>query len=245
MACRDLDAPAGPGQSPDRVAAQKARAAEDRHQIHDHCHASLGMGGYLWISRQTCAGWHGQPVDDHKALAGEDLGDGKPSAGGRGGGHGPQFRRSGARLDRIFLAAKAGDCPILTWGTTVPKDRRPTAGPAGPARAQMAELVDALVSGTSAARRGGSSPLLGTRKNITKSISYVRRLESQRRKTGCCSPDKSVGWRIFGEEFESAIGTRTACLNGVKKLSQGQRFEQRAPRSRKRDSNFSSDRPAI
>jgi hypothetical protein len=26
----------------------------------------------------------------------------------------------------------------------------------------MAELVDALVSGTSAARRGGSSPLLGT-----------------------------------------------------------------------------------
>ena len=24
-------------------------------------------------------------------------------------------------------------------------------------------------------------------------------------KTGCCSPDKSVGWRIFGEEFESAI----------------------------------------
>ena len=29
--------------------------------------------------------------------------------------------------------------------------------------AQMAKLVDALVSGTSAARRGGSSPLLGTR----------------------------------------------------------------------------------
>jgi hypothetical protein len=31
-----------------------------------------------------------------------------------------------------------------------------------PTYAQMAELVDALVSGTSAARRGGSSPLLGT-----------------------------------------------------------------------------------
>jgi hypothetical protein len=29
--------------------------------------------------------------------------------------------------------------------------------------AQMAKLVDALVSGTSAARRGGSSPLLGTK----------------------------------------------------------------------------------
>jgi hypothetical protein len=32
-----------------------------------------------------------------------------------------------------------------------------------PISAQMAELVDALVSGTSAARRGGSSPLLGTK----------------------------------------------------------------------------------
>ena len=31
-----------------------------------------------------------------------------------------------------------------------------------PRQAQMAELVDALVSGTSAERRGGSSPLLGT-----------------------------------------------------------------------------------
>ena len=30
------------------------------------------------------------------------------------------------------------------------------------ARAQVAELVDALVSGTSGAIRGGSSPLLGT-----------------------------------------------------------------------------------
>src|SRR5271168_672657 len=31
-----------------------------------------------------------------------------------------------------------------------------------PGVAQVAELVDALVSGTSAERRGGSSPLLGT-----------------------------------------------------------------------------------
>src|SRR5271170_3342330 len=37
-----------------------------------------------------------------------------------------------------------------------------------PGIAQVAELVDALVSGTSAARRGGSSPLLGTtRKKIS------------------------------------------------------------------------------
>src|SRR5712691_5754787 len=32
-----------------------------------------------------------------------------------------------------------------------------------PALAQMAELVDALVSGTSGESRGGSSPLLGTK----------------------------------------------------------------------------------
>src|SRR5215472_8264105 len=34
-------------------------------------------------------------------------------------------------------------------------------------KAQVAELVDALVSGTSAARRGGSSPLLGTNNSGT------------------------------------------------------------------------------
>ena len=33
-------------------------------------------------------------------------------------------------------------------------------------RAQVAELVDALVSGTSGASRGGSSPLLGTIKAV-------------------------------------------------------------------------------
>src|ERR1700761_5635217 len=67
-------------------------------------------------------------------------------------------RRSG----QGFLDAKSGDWAILTWGAAPPKHRAPTAGPLGLARAQMAELVDALVSGTSAARRGGSSPLLGT-----------------------------------------------------------------------------------
>ena len=36
--------------------------------------------------------------------------------------------------------------------------------------AQMAKLVDALVSGTSAARRGGSSPLLGTKFQESRSI---------------------------------------------------------------------------
>jgi hypothetical protein len=37
-----------------------------------------------------------------------------------------------------------------------------------PDTAQVAELVDALVSGTSAARRGGSSPLLGTNRDTNR-----------------------------------------------------------------------------
>jgi hypothetical protein len=37
----------------------------------------------------------------------------------------------------------------------------------GPHHAQVAELVDALVSGTSGAIRGGSSPLLGTIQNFS------------------------------------------------------------------------------
>jgi hypothetical protein len=39
--------------------------------------------------------------------------------------------------------------------------------------AQVAELVDALVSGTSGAIRGGSSPLLGTNFNDLQNISNV------------------------------------------------------------------------
>src|SRR5262249_52168280 len=42
-------------------------------------------------------------------------------------------------------------------------------------RAQMAELVDALVSGTSAARCGGSSPLLGTKQAVGSSIDGSRK----------------------------------------------------------------------
>jgi len=40
MAGRHLDPPARPGQRPDRVAAQKAGAAENRHQIRIHCISS-------------------------------------------------------------------------------------------------------------------------------------------------------------------------------------------------------------
>ena len=46
-----------------------------------------------------------------------------------------------------------------------------------PVPAQMAELVDALVSGTSAARRGGSSPLLGT-KHLSMSQTLLSAMQS-------------------------------------------------------------------
>ena len=65
-----------------------------------------------------------------------------------------------------FLARNQGAHLILTWGRHPPKHRALawTSRFFGAFRcAQMAELVDALVSGTSAARRGGSSPLLGTK----------------------------------------------------------------------------------
>lgn len=40
-------------------------------------------------------------------------------------------------------------------------------GPKTPRDAQVAELVDALVSGTSGESRGGSSPLLGTNASLS------------------------------------------------------------------------------
>ncbi len=43
-----------------------------------------------------------------------------------------------------------------------------------PAPAQVAELVDALVSGTSGASRGGSSPLLGTTKLAVMVMNHYR-----------------------------------------------------------------------
>jgi hypothetical protein len=49
----------------------------------------------------------------------------------------------------------------LTFQLTVPDPFRTLRRPP---TAQVAELVDALVSGTSGATRGGSSPLLGTNK---------------------------------------------------------------------------------
>src|SRR5215467_10762859 len=50
--------------------------------------------------------------------------------------------------------------------TETPPLTRRKAGPYVSAPAQVAELVDALVSGTSGASRGGSSPLLGTTPSI-------------------------------------------------------------------------------
>ena len=49
----------------------------------------------------------------------------------------------------------------LTWVFSVGKVRRPV-GPRKKVTAEVAELVDALDSGSSGETRGGSSPLLGT-----------------------------------------------------------------------------------
>src|ERR1043166_62232 len=80
-----------------------------------------------------------------------------------------------ARIRRSVRYGSAPACRLHTGSTRryQPPAPRPSGSPspafdnAGPPpylsrKAQVAELVDALVSGTSAARRGGSSPLLGT-----------------------------------------------------------------------------------
>ena len=78
---------------------------------------------------------------------------------------------AGGPQNRVFR----GKNRQLTWGKAAPKHRalaRTALAKRAARCAQMAELVDALVSGTSAARRGGSSPLLGT----ICSFGHVRRM---------------------------------------------------------------------
>src|SRR5215471_13337138 len=79
--------------------------------------------------------------------------------------------RIAARLYRAVgrQAAATKRAPYLAQGP-IEGNRLLTRRKAGPyvsAPAQVAELVDALVSGTSGASRGGSSPLLGTTPSIT------------------------------------------------------------------------------
>ena len=64
-----------------------------------------------------------------------------------------QRRRASLRLQVIALTKPGADSIV----------RRPAGCRSAFAPAQVAELVDALVSGTSGATRGGSSPLLGTK----------------------------------------------------------------------------------
>ena len=81
--------------------------------------------------------------------------------------------------------------------------------------AQMAELVDALVSGTSAARRGGSSPLLGT--SFTGKPLFgaaFLRLCHRRAKEGApCGPDARIATCVApmknGAEFANAADGAT------------------------------------
>ena len=67
----------------------------------------------------------------------------------------PAEPREAADAGRRGWAPRANRVPA-------PELTTPNPPPYLSGRAQVAELVDALVSGTSAARRGGSSPLLGT-----------------------------------------------------------------------------------
>src|SRR5712672_1311187 len=78
---------------------------------------------------------------------------------------------SSANIDDRSLVVLTKEFGAQTKGATVPRRRSLTSTGAvrtflrlayGTHLAQVAELVDALVSGTSGAIRGGSSPLLGT-----------------------------------------------------------------------------------
>ena len=81
----------------------------------------------------------------------------------------------------LSLSGNAGD-----FGTaeSPPKffARRETRGRDGTLTdvAQVAELVDALVSGTSAERRGGSSPLLGTTDQMQSSQEEEKQEEQEK-----------------------------------------------------------------
>src|SRR5688572_14835030 len=63
----------------------------------------------------------------------------------------------------------------------------------------MAELVDALASGASAARRGGSSPLLGT-KNQVKSRYYVDLVSG-----GVPDSDRDISLRVSSSPCRTFI----------------------------------------
>ena len=70
--------------------------------------------------------------------------------------------------------------------------------------AQMAELVDALVSGTSAARRGGSSPLLGT---IT--------FESRATRSGCSA------FVVLAGPVGQIISRSSGCARSASEMTAG------------------------
>ena len=83
-----------------------------------------------------------------------------------------EIRQGRADLEAVAAARKGLMHRTVRKAGVFVVPKGPAPSPLKPARApcktrallsaQMAELVDALVSGTSAARRGGSSPLLGT-----------------------------------------------------------------------------------
>jgi hypothetical protein len=84
----------------------------------------------------------------------------------------PLAALNGEHMPRLFVRMEGhgnrnpGNLRRSLRKTAARQLTKAAAGFTSVAPAQMAELVDALVSGTSAARRGGSSPLLGTKKVI-------------------------------------------------------------------------------
>src|SRR5690349_15398432 len=77
--------------------------------------------------------------------------------------------RAGRRRTPWRVSLSANRYPLrrdTRWPSLTSRNRSPYVC----ADAQVAELVDALVSGTSAARRGGSSPLLGTNQIVQAAV---------------------------------------------------------------------------
>ena len=123
------------------------------------------------------------------------------------------------------------------------------------AHAQVAELVDALVSGTSGAIRGGSSPLLGTTETSgraqqqslnNKAIRYAGGSSRQTSdKEPCMSlraksiTQTSDGQRtlivISSVRFKRAQSTRSTHTKGVIKLTLDNAPQQPAARKRAKD----------
>ena len=79
--------------------------------------------------------------------------------------------------------------------------------------AQVAELVDALVSGTSAERRGGSSPLLGTKDIL---LNFAKKNKSKKNKKKSKKP--LLVQRLFFRAMPQATSAGAQAHSGSLRL---------------------------